>query len=51
MARKPTYEELEKKVKEFKKTGLSLNRMKAALKESEDRYRNLVNLSYLTKAI
>ena len=45
MAKKPTYEELEQKVKEFKITSLSLNRMKAALKESEDKYRNLVNLT------
>ena len=44
MARKPTYEELEQRIKEFKMTGLSLNGMKAALKESEAKYRNLVNL-------
>jgi len=42
MAKKPTYEELERKVKELKKIADKCKRAEVALKESEDKYRSLV---------
>ncbi|MFC1515584.1 PAS domain S-box protein [Thermodesulfobacteriota bacterium] len=43
MTSKPTYEELEQKVKELEKSEAKHKRTEAALLESEERYRNLFN--------
>ncbi len=41
ITKKPTYEELEKKIKEFEKLAAERDRIEQALKESEERYRLL----------
>ena len=45
MAAKPTYEELEQRVKELKKLEAERKQADAALKESETKFRSLFNLS------
>jgi len=45
MSKKPTYEELEQKVKELEKEAIDRKRVEEALRESEVRYRHLVDLS------
>ena len=42
MAKKPTYEELEQRIKELKKEVLGRKRAEKELRESEERYRSLV---------
>ena len=44
MAMKPTYEELEQKIKELKKLETKLDDTKAVLEESEERYRRLFEM-------
>lgn len=46
MAKKPTYEELEKKVKELEKEAIERRRVEEALQDSEKRYRSLVENSH-----
>jgi len=41
MPEKPTYEALEKRIKELEKEASKLKRAKAALKESEQKYQHL----------
>ena len=41
MVRKPTYEELEQRVKEFDEEVIKHKQAKEALRESEEKYRNL----------
>ena len=43
MAKKPSYEELEQKVKELKNVSVALRRAESALRESEERYRLVLN--------
>ena len=43
MERKPTYEELEQRVKELEKESLKHRKAKDALRESEERYKHLVD--------
>ena len=43
MADKPTYEELEQRIKELRKEAVERKKFEEALKESEDRYRSLVD--------
>jgi PAS domain S-box-containing protein len=43
MADKPTYEELEQRIKEFRKEAVERKKFEEALKESEERYRSLVD--------
>ncbi len=45
MPNKPTYEELEQRVKELEITAPSLNNVKTALRESENQFQALVNLT------
>ena len=42
MAGKPTYEELMQRIQELEKTEFELKKTQKALKESEDRYRSVV---------
>ena len=51
MAKKPTYEELEKSVKELHKVASKRNRAKKALRESGGRLRSLIENSPDTKPI
>ncbi|MBW2002820.1 MAG: PAS domain S-box protein, partial [Deltaproteobacteria bacterium] len=46
MAKKPTYKELEQKVSELDKEIVKLKQTKEALKQSEERYRTLVEKSF-----
>ena len=43
MSQKPTYEELEQRIKELKKEAVKRKKIEKALKESEERYRSLVD--------
>ncbi len=42
MARKPTYEELEQRVKELEKEAINAKKTEEALRESDERYRSLI---------
>jgi PAS domain-containing protein len=42
MVRKPTYEELEQRVKELEKEAINAKKAEEALRESEERYRSLI---------
>ncbi|MBL7177914.1 MAG: PAS domain S-box protein [Desulfobacteraceae bacterium] len=46
MVRKPTYEELEKRIKELETEALEIKRAKEALRESEERFRNVADFTY-----
>jgi PAS domain S-box-containing protein len=45
MTKKPTYEELEQRIKELEKVGVEHKRVEVALTESEEKYRNLFHRS------
>ena len=45
MGGKPTYEELEQRVKDLKRASVKRKQSEEALREDEERYRNLVRLS------
>ena len=45
MTQKPTYEELEQRIKELEKVGVEHKRVEVALTESEEKYRNLFHRS------
>ena len=45
MAKKPTYEELEQRIKELEKEFLERKKAEEALRESEERYRSLLEAS------
>jgi len=44
MAKRPTYEELEQRVKELKRQSLECKRAEEALREGENKYRELADL-------
>jgi two-component system cell cycle sensor histidine kinase/response regulator CckA len=46
MAKKPKYEELEKKIKELEKEAIERRRAEEALQDSEERYRSIVENSH-----
>ena len=43
MTRKPTYEELERRVKELEKEAIEAKQAEVALRESEERYRTILD--------
>jgi len=46
MARKPTYEELEQRVKQLGEEAVEGKRYQEALKETEERYRDLIESAH-----